>query len=124
MQVTPERADELSKRYKIPYDDFSDLYSPEKNVQFGSKILQELISKNKKNFVKYVASYNASRSVVNRWYKTKFRKDLVEFIEMIPYEETKGYVKLVFRNFVTYNRLYKGEFKISKDFLYSGKITD
>ncbi len=98
--------------------------TPEKNVQAGSKILQELIRKNKNNFVKYVARYNASKSVVNGWSRTKFRKDPVEFIEMIPYEETKGYVKLVFRNFVTYNRLHKGEFKITKDFLYSGKTTD
>jgi soluble lytic murein transglycosylase len=28
----------------------------------------------------------------------------LEFIEDIPYEETKGYVKLVMRNYITYNR--------------------
>ena len=76
------------------------------------------------NFIAYVASYNASSRVVKRWMRQKHRKDPLEFIEMIPYEETKGYVKLVFRNFVTYNRLHKGEFEIDKSFLYTGKLTD
>ncbi len=124
MQITPERAQKLSSRYKIPYNDFSDLYSPETNVLFGSKILNQLMKEHQNNFIAYVASYNASSRVVKRWMKQKHRKDPLEFIEMIPYEETKGYVKLVFRNFVTYNRLHKGEFEIDKSFLYTGKLTD
>src|SRR5260221_5337197 len=39
------------------------------------------------------------------WLKTRYRGDTVEFIEDIPYDETRDYVKLVMRNLITYQIL-------------------
>ena len=38
------------------------------------------------------------------WVQSRFRGDPLTFVEDIPYEETKGYVKLVLRNFIAYSR--------------------
>lgn len=56
-------------------------------------------------FVPAVASYNAPAWAVQRWLKDRARENILEFIEEIPYEETRSYVKLVTRNYVTYQRL-------------------
>jgi soluble lytic murein transglycosylase len=68
-------------------------------------------------FVQSVAAYNASENVIKVWEKERFTGDYFEFIEMIPYEETRNYIKLVFRNYMTYKRITsKEEFIIDKDF--------
>lgn len=105
MQLTPERAKELASRYKIPYKSLEDLYDPEINISLGAALLGELKRKFNNNFIQYVASYNASESVVKKWFATKWDGDPLKFIENIPYEETQGYVKLVLRNLITYRRI-------------------
>lgn len=105
MQLTPERAKELATRYEINYESLEDLYDPETNIQLGAALLGELKEKFDDNFIQYVASYNASESVVAKWFKRNWDGDPLKFIEMIPYEETQGYVKLVFRNLISYRRL-------------------
>ncbi|MBC7712352.1 MAG: lytic transglycosylase domain-containing protein [Rhizobacter sp.] len=117
MQMIPEKASELSKKYKIPYKDYNDLYQPEINVQMGTVLLSELRSKYKGKFAQSTAAYNASSSVITVWEKERFNGDYLEFIESIPYEETRNYIKLVFRNYVTYRRiLEKEEILIPQDF--------
>ena len=117
MQLIPEKASELSKKYGVPYHDFNDLYNPETNLELGTALLRDLRSKFKYKFVQTVASYNASQNVIALWEKERFNGNYFEFIEMIPYEETRNYIKLVFRNYMTYKRITgKQEFKIDKDF--------
>ena len=62
-------------------------------------------------FSLYVASYNASSSAVRNWHKRSVanQNDDIMFIEDIPYEETKAYVKLVMRNFIIYKKLKYGD---------------
>lgn len=105
MQLTPERATELASRYDIQYKSVEDLFDPYTNIQLGAALLGELKHKFKNNFIHYVASYNASESVVKNWFRRHWSGDPLKFIEMIPYEETQGYVKLVFRNLISYKRL-------------------
>ena len=105
MQLTPERAKVLASRYQINYMNLEDLYDPETNILLGASLLGELKRKYKNNFIHFVASYNASESVVKNWFRRHWDGDPLKFIEMIPYEETQGYVKLVFRNMISYRRL-------------------
>ena len=109
MQMIPEKASELSKKYKIPYKDFNDLYNPDPNVEMGVALLAELQTFFKGKFAQNVAAYNASTSAIAVWERERFNGDYLEFIEMIPYEETRNYIKLVFRNYITYKRILGNE---------------
>lgn len=116
LQVTPEKAKKLSKRYQIPYKNIEDLYLPNVNLKMGTHLLKELSSKTDGKFITIVAAYNAGKNPIYRWYKTRHREDPIEFIEMIPYRETKAYVKLVLRNYITYRRLLGQDIKFTRDF--------
>lgn len=117
MQMIPEKAIELSKKYAIPYRDYNDLYNPEINLEMGTALLKDLREKFKFKFVQSVAAYNASEEVIAVWERERFNGNYFEFIEMIPYEETRNYIKLVFRNYMTYKRITSNqEFFVDKDF--------
>lgn len=117
MQMIPEKAIELSKKYGIPYRDYNDLYNPDTNLEMGTALLKDLRQKFDSKFVQSVAAYNASEDVIAVWERERFNGNYFEFIEMIPYEETRNYIKLVFRNYMTYKRITeKEEFMIDKDF--------
>lgn len=102
MQVLPELAEKLGHRFKIPYKEMDDLYQPRTNISVGTAHLKELLHRHKGRLIPAVASYNASESAINGWVKSRFKGDALEFIEEIPYEETRGYVRLVLRNMTFY----------------------
>lgn len=117
MQLIPEKAIALSRKYNIPYENYNDLYNPEINIEMGTALLRDLREKYNGKFVQTVAAYNASESAIATWMKERFNGDYFEFVESIPYEETRNYIKLVFRNYMTYKRiLSKEDFIIDKDF--------
>ena len=117
MQLIPEKAQDLSKKYSLTYKDYEDLYKPELNVQMGTLLLGDLRKKFDAKFVQSVAGYNASTAAIVVWEKERFNGDYLEFIEQIPYEETRNYVKIVFRNYITYKRILSDkEFVIPKNF--------
>ncbi len=123
LQITPELARYLKKKYKVSFNNYLDLYDPDKNIEFASIYFKELRKKHKYNFIKYVASYNASEKAVNRWFKQRYEGDPIEFIETIPYDETQKYIKLVFRNFITYRRLFADEkFGIHPNFFMDDRV--
>jgi soluble lytic murein transglycosylase len=115
MQLLPSRAKVLSDRYKIPYKDFYDLYDPEINLVMGSALLYELKNTFDNKFIHYVAAYNAGGNPVRKWIRTRFVDSPFKDIEMIPYRETRKYVKLVLRNYIIYKRsLSEKEFPFPK----------
>lgn len=116
LQVTPEKAKSLAKKYKVQYKDYNDLYDIETNLTLGSILLKNLAEKNEGQFISFVASYNAGSNPVREWQRTRHRDDPFEFIEMIPYKETRDYIKLVLRNYSTYSRLLGKSWKENKDF--------
>lgn len=108
LQVLPDVAKRIARANKVPYRGYEDLYKPEINVPIGAHLLrrQNITFNNK--FVLMVASYNASQKAVKNWY-SRYDGDDLMFIEDIPYEETKAYVKLVTRNLVLYKKLLHGD---------------
>ena len=90
---------------QLPYKHFDDLYKPQINIALGAAHLRELFDKYNGMMIPTIASYNASESAIRGWLSTRYRGDSIEFIEDIPYEETKTYVRLVLRNFVYYQLL-------------------
>lgn len=105
MQLIPQTAAEVSQTTGITWGAMDQLYGPSLNVSLGASYLRMLWDRYDGQFILSVASYNASEDAVRNWARTRFRGDAVEFIEDIPYEETRTYVRLVLRNFVFYLRM-------------------
>lgn len=112
MQLIPQVAEGAAAANGVPYDSHLDLYQPEINIALGAAHLRQLLQRWHGLFIPAVASYNASERAVSGWLRTRDRSDPAQFIEDIPYEETKGYVKLVMRNYVFYSRLSTTEAEI------------
>lgn len=105
MQVLPEVATVMKDRYAIPYSTIDDLYDPSVNIPAGAAHIKELLDRHKGQFILAVAAYNASERAIKSWMSARFRGDPLEFIEEIPYEETRTYIRLVMRNLIFYNLL-------------------
>lgn len=107
MQVIPDLAKKLSKKFKLNYQKAEDLLVPEQNIKYGSFELSEQTKKYKEQYTLVAAAYNAGPNALAKWLKTKVRPqfDLIDFIEEIPYDETRLYVKVVARNHLFYDRL-------------------
>ncbi|MBX9765799.1 MAG: lytic transglycosylase domain-containing protein, partial [Bdellovibrionales bacterium] len=104
MQLLPETAERVAREVQVPYQGAEDLYQPHTNIPLGTAYLKELWNQYQGQFILTVASYNASEDAVRAWMKTRYRGDPTEFIEDIPYEETRTYVKLIMRNLIFYMR--------------------
>lgn len=109
MQLLPEVARRSAEANSIEYSNPDDLYEPHINIPLGSAHLRELWDKYNGEIILAVASYNASEKAILTWLQTRYRGDTLEFIEDIPYDETRDYVKLVMRNLITYQILSAGD---------------
>ena len=107
MQVIPRLARQLSKKFEVPFNANDDLYNPEINIQLGSYELMEQVRKQNGQLTYVAAAYNAGPNALSGWLKNRNRDDVLEFIEEIPYDETRTYVKLIARNKVFYERISK-----------------
>lgn len=83
----------------------SNLFDVSTNVLLGVHYLHRLLHKYK-DTVHTLSSYNAGITPVNRWLKTFPVEDPMLFIDKIPWQETRNYVKLVLRNYFYYKRWY------------------
>ena len=110
MQLIPSTARQTAKKLKTPYRNFRDLYRPEKNVLLGTAYIKKLLRKYHNSFLLALSAYNAGPTAVNQWKKELKNFEPLEFIENIPYEETRTYIRLLIRNYVFYhNLLEEGE---------------
>jgi soluble lytic murein transglycosylase len=90
---------------RLQMDNPEVLFDPSINIPLGMALMKRLFKKNNDNFIKSVAGYNASPAAVDNWIKTRYHGDILAFIDDIPFDETKVYIKTVMRNFVYYSRL-------------------
>ncbi|MFM6930497.1 MAG: transglycosylase SLT domain-containing protein, partial [Bdellovibrio sp.] len=105
MQLLPSVSKNLAATYKLEYKEALDLFKPEINIPLGAFELKTLMKKYSNQYILAVSGYNANDSAIRGWLKTRFRPDALEFIEEVPYEETRAYIKLTMRNYVFYSRL-------------------
>ncbi len=108
MQLIPNTAKSLASKYKIKLSR-GDLINPEISIRFGTEYLRILSNKYKGKLHLVLAAYNAGDHRVNKWI-TEFKNPSDNiFTEMIPFSETRNYVKNVLRNYFYYKYYYKGE---------------
>jgi len=102
MQLMPYTAERFE-----PGLDQKKLKDAETNVRLASLYLKKLFEKYDGNLIYIAAAYNAGEESLDRWVKWYGSKlDKIEFIENIPYMETRAYVKSVVANYYMYNALY------------------
>jgi soluble lytic murein transglycosylase len=113
MQLIPDAAKKAEAKTGVKLATHEDLYKPEINIPAGTAFLRGVLDHWQGKFIPAVASYNASEKAVRGWLKTRDRSEPLQFIEDVPYEETRGYLKLVMRNYVFYSRLNSGQAPIA-----------
>lgn len=111
MQLMPATARETAGKAGLAYD-FNRLTTDEQyNVTLGSTYFRALLDRWGGNHVLAVASYNAGAGNVNRWIRANGDPrnpgvDVVDWIERIPFTETRIYVWRVLENAVMYDALH------------------
>jgi soluble lytic murein transglycosylase len=103
MQLMPDTAAKMLREKEFSADR---LYDPELNIRLGTRHLKDLLRQYNGNLVATIASYNAGGHNVDRWLKTYAGLPSDEFVESIPYGETRDYVKKVLATAALYRRLY------------------
>lgn len=109
MQLLPSTARRLAKGMKLPRPSTARLHEPEVNIKFGMRYFSDLLKRFDGQTEKALASYNAGEHRVESWMSEGAYADSAEFVDTIPFTETRNYVKLINRNYFFYKALYGGE---------------
>lgn len=106
MQLMPGTAKIVKN--KLPADIFidEDLTDAQSNIILGSAYLNEMKEYFDNQLPLAIMAYNAGPGNVKKWLRKFGNLELDEFIETIPFSETKGYVKRVMRSMHVYGSLY------------------
>lgn len=106
LQIMPGTGEMIAK--KMSYQSFrgDGLFEPDVNINFGSWYLKMLITKFNGKLPLAVAAYNAGPNAVGEWLKKWGESDMDEFVENIPYQETRKYVEKVLGYYAAYKTIY------------------
>ncbi|KGP62689.1 lytic murein transglycosylase [Legionella norrlandica] len=115
MQLMPQTASAISKMSKIPYSDHKQLFLSQKNINIGIAYLQQLTKRFSNHPVLVAAAYNAGPRQVVYWLKNHPPKEIDIWIETLPWQETRNYLKNVFAFYIVYQ--YRLNQKPSFEFL-------
>jgi soluble lytic murein transglycosylase len=110
MQLMPGTAREVAGRTGMPYDLGRLTADPAYNISLGANYLATLMGQWSGNAVLSAASYNAGAGNVRRWIAQNGDPrmagvDVLQWIEAIPFAETRGYVQRVIENAVVYDAI-------------------
>jgi soluble lytic murein transglycosylase len=104
MQVEPKTASKLARQLKVRYVR-ARLSDPGYNLLLGSRYLAGLIEAFKTPEAA-LAAYNAGEDRVEQWTAGQNYLEAAEFVESIPFTETRDYVQIVIRNAEVYRQVY------------------
>jgi soluble lytic murein transglycosylase len=107
MQLLPKTARLLARQEKIRYSR-ARLTDPDYNVRLGTAYFAQL-QKQFGSVEAALAAYNAGEDRVTLWTTGQTYRDTAEFVESIPFTETRQYVQIIARNTEIYRRLYGSE---------------
>lgn len=105
MQLLPKVGKGVAKQEKLKHFSATQLFTPAINLQLGTKYFRSMVDQFG-GFEYALAAYNAGDYRVKDWESgTKYR-DVQEFVESIPFTETREYVQAIMRNANVYRQLY------------------
>jgi soluble lytic murein transglycosylase len=117
MQVTPGAARYIAKKFGAPYDEKRLLSDQIYNVQLGAAELGELIEDYRGSYILTFVGYNAGRGRVKEWIAKHGdprdpKVDPIDWVEQIPFSETRNYVQRVLENLQVYRVRFGGGSKL------------
>jgi soluble lytic murein transglycosylase len=105
MQLLPKTGKLVAKEIKLRRYSPSQLYTPAVNLQLGTRYFKGMVDKFG-SFEYALAAYNAGSDRVEEWLGQGKYRDPQEFVESIPFTETREYVQAILRNANVYKQLY------------------
>jgi soluble lytic murein transglycosylase len=96
----------LSTKMGIARFSVSMLHLPETNLNLGTYYMRMMLNELDQSWEYMLAAYNAGKSRVDKWRTWYDYREPAEFVESIPFDETRNYVQVVLRNADFYRRLY------------------
>ena len=105
-QILPSTGRDLSRKAGVKGFRADHLFDPELNIKLGTSYLRTLLDQLNGNLEATLASYNGGKSRVLQWMQGGPFEEPAEFVESIPFTETRNYVQIVLRNAELYRRIY------------------
>ncbi len=105
-QLMVRTAGQTAKRLSLPAPTAHDLTDPRLNIRLGASYLGGLLKQFGGSAPLALAAYNAGEGNARAWWRARGSIPLDEFVEEIPIQETRGYVKRVLRSYAAYRMLY------------------
>jgi soluble lytic murein transglycosylase len=113
MQVTPDAGRYVCKKYGVGFDLQRMKTDPTYNTALGAAELGGLLQDYRGSYIMTFAAYNAGRGSVAKWIERYGdprdpKVDAVDWVELIPYSETRNYVERVMENLQVYRARFGG----------------
>ncbi|MBP6011665.1 MAG: lytic transglycosylase domain-containing protein [Alphaproteobacteria bacterium] len=107
MQLLPSTAQDVARRYAIPFAGANDLHKPETNLALGCYHVKDLLDALNGSWPLAIAGYNAGKARVLSWVTAHGdprdpKTSVIDWIEAIPFDETRNYVMRVLENHLAY----------------------
>jgi soluble lytic murein transglycosylase len=106
MQLLPQVGKGEARAAHIQHFSIASLLAPEVNIQLGTHYFKEMVTQYNGQVEYALAAYNAGSNRVDDWRQSGHYGDVAEFVESIPFTETREYVQAIMRNAKVYQRLY------------------
>jgi soluble lytic murein transglycosylase len=106
MQLLPKTGKLVAKEVKLKRYTASQLYTPAVNLELGTRYFRGMVDKFGGSPEYALAAYNAGSDRVEDWLNQGKYRDPQEFVESIPFTETREYVQAILRNASVYKQLY------------------
>ena len=108
MQLLPSVGKENARKEGMRGFSQGSLLNPAVNLELGTRNLRSVLDRFGGQPEYALAAYNAGDIPVRQWMATNDYKDIPEFVESIPYTETREYVQAIMRNREMYRTIYGG----------------
>ena len=105
MQLMPRTAQPMAEIRGLAFGDGDLLDDPRTNLQLGAAFMSGLLKQWSDPRIA-LAAYNAGPARARQWWQTRRSNDIEVFVELIPFDETRNYVKKVTVSWEEYRRLY------------------
>jgi soluble lytic murein transglycosylase len=106
MQLLPSVGKSMAKKDGVKGFSTNSLLNPTVNLELGTTNLRLVLDRFGGQPEYALAAYNAGDVPVRQWMAAGSYKDIAEFVESIPYTETREYVQAILRNREIYRALY------------------
>ena len=106
-QIRPATGRQFARKAGVSKVTTRVLYQPAANLKIGSSILRSMLDQQGGKVEQTLAAYNAGPHKVVEWMGWGTYREPAEFVESIPFTETRDYVQAVLRNAEMYRRLYR-----------------